>query len=63
MQPLATGRLAETDKTKLIQTVAEIARRLDHSGKGNVGARVEIKDQTARQFRLTRMAIPGMKFE
>ena len=61
MQPLAAGGLAESLQAQRLQPFGDRQRALDHVAETQVGRRIEIEHQPARQLGLAGLAVPGMQ--
>jgi hypothetical protein len=62
VKPLATGCLAERDKTNCLQTLLQFFSRGDHLIEGDVRRWVEVKHEPARDGRMPRLVVPRVKF-
>src|SRR6185312_9488576 len=63
VQSFATGRLAETFESDRAEAGPHLLRGLDDSGEFNVRCRVEVEDETPRDIRLVRHAVPRMQLD
>src|SRR5205807_1454838 len=63
MQSFASGCLAEADEAEFVEPLSHFLCRFDDGGERDVGAGVQIEDETPRNFRMLRLAVPGMQFE
>ena len=63
MKPLATRGLQEGRKAKVRQAIAQLVRRLDHSGEGKALIRVKIEHEATGQGGVARHAVPGVELD
>src|SRR5262245_910182 len=62
MQSLAPRRLAKGDEAEGFEPRTHFLGRADHAVEGNVGRRVEIEYQSARNTRMTGFVVPWVIF-
>src|SRR6202045_2832601 len=63
VQPFAARCLAKADEAEFVEPLSHFLGRFDDGGERDVAARVQIEDKTPRNFRMLRLAVPGMQFE
>ena len=61
MQALAARRLAEGHEVQFPQPRGDLAGARDHRIEADIGRRIEIEDQAARQFGIAGLAVPRMQ--
>src|SRR6202012_6249590 len=63
MKAFATRGLAKRQEPEFGKSVTHFLGTLDHSLERHIGCRIQIEDKPARQRRLARLVVPGMKFD
>src|ERR1700716_3065744 len=63
MQSFAARCLAEADEAEFVETLSPFLGGLYDGGKRDIGGRGQIEDDTPWNFRMLRLAVPGMQFE
>ena len=63
MQAFAPRCLAEADEADGVETVPHFTSGIHDCGKGNVGAGIKIEHESAGDFGIVRLAVPGVEFE